>query len=119
QVLINPALDLRPGKNVNQLFLDCYLKEPKDGLSPLASPLLTDSFKELPPAFVFVGERDGIRAHGEAYAAKLRDAGVRANVYCHYGQGHLGPAFAAASPAAEEALDVTIGFLRAALRPSR
>lgn len=120
QVLINPALDLANWDNAEfdefRLFRDYYLKESKEGANPLASPLRAANFQGLPPTFVVVGERDPLRAEGEAYVAKLRDAGVPANSYCQFGQGHLGPNWAAAAPVAEEALDLPIGFLRALLR---
>jgi acetyl esterase len=123
QVLVNPALDLAGWDKKEfesyRLFRDFYLKEPNDGATPLASPLLADNFKGLPPAIVVVGEKDSLRAEGEAYVAKLRDAGVPANSYCQFRQSHLGPRWAAASPVAEEALDLPVGFLRAALRPSK
>jgi acetyl esterase len=122
QVLVNPALDLagwdKKGLESSRLFRDFYLKEPKDGATAPASPLLADDFRGLPPAFVVVGEKDSLRAEGEAYVAKLRGAGVPANAYCQYGQSHLAHRWVAASPVAEEALDLPIGFLRAALRPS-
>jgi acetyl esterase len=123
QVLVNPALDLA-GWDKKEFegyrhFRDFYLKEPQDGATALASPLLAGSFKGLPPAFVVVGEKDPLRAEGEAYVSKLRDAGVPANSYCQYGQGHLGPRWAAVSTVAEEALDLPVGFLRAAFRPSK
>jgi acetyl esterase len=122
--LSHPALDLAGWDKKEfgdglRLFREFYLREPKDAATPLASPLLADNFKGLPPAFVVVGEKDPLRAEGEAYVAKLRDAGVPANAYCQYGQGHLGPLWAAAAATAEEALDLPVAFLRAALRPSK
>jgi acetyl esterase len=77
---------------------------------------LAEDFKGLPPAFVVTGEQDPLRDEGEEYAARLRGAGVSANAYRQQGQGHLGSGWAAAAPAAEEALDLTIGVLRAAFR---
>jgi acetyl esterase len=122
QVLVNPALDFTRWDKKDfpfRLFREYYLKEAKDATNPYASPLRAESLKGLPPAFIFTGEKDVVRDEGEDYAAKLRQAGVSANVYRQQGAGHLGPLWAAAAPVAEEALDLPIGVLRAAFRDGR
>jgi acetyl esterase len=113
QVLVNPALDLNL---VAARTIDDYLKESKDATNPYASPLLADNLKGLPPAFIVTGEIDPLRNDGEDYAAKLRQDGATVNVYRQQGMDHLGPRWAAAAPVAEEALDLSIGVLRAAFR---
>src|SRR5205807_1846929 len=102
-----------------RFFREYYLKEAKDAANPYASPLKAKSLKGLPPAFVIMGEKDVLRDEGEEYVAKLRQAGVSANGYCQQGAGHLGPLWAAAAPAAEEALDLPVGVLRAAFRSGK
>lgn len=59
-----------------QYFWRNYLRTPADGANPYASPLRAD-LRGLPSATVITNENDPLRSEGEAYARKLRAAGVR------------------------------------------
>jgi acetyl esterase len=61
-----------------QWFWDQYTTDPAERAQITASPLraTTEQLAGLPKALVITGEADVLRDEGEAYAAKLRQAGV-------------------------------------------
>jgi acetyl esterase/lipase len=71
-------------------FWDAYLPEHDRRSEPYASPLRAsdEQLAGLPPAFVIVDEADVLRDEGEAYAARLRAAGVAVTTVRYDGITH-------------------------------
>ncbi len=65
-----------------------YLPPGHDPRDPLVSPLFVADARGLPPAFVADAEFDGYRDEGQAYAARLREAGVPVDARVYPGQVH-------------------------------
>ena len=57
-------------------FWNHYLSDPSHGAHPHASPFRVADLSGLPPALVVTAQYDPLRDEGEAYAVRLREAGV-------------------------------------------
>jgi acetyl esterase len=82
------------------------------------SPLYNTDWSGLPPALVITAEFDPLRDEGEAYVAKLREAGVPADVSRYDGQIHGFFTLGALIPAGDLAVDEATTALAKALSDS-
>jgi acetyl esterase len=132
QLLVYPATDFsRPRRPSAALFgqgyllttdrmdwfEDHYVPAEEDKRSPDASPLLAENLRGLAPAHVATAAADPLRDEGEAYAARLRKAGVPVSLYRH---PHLhGFLNMTASRSARRAVSHVAGVLHHALHARR
>ncbi|MFG2476065.1 alpha/beta hydrolase [Streptomyces fagopyri] len=102
-----------------QWFWDQYTTDANERAQITASPLraTTEQLTGLPPALVITGEADVLRDEGEAYADKLREAGVPVTAVRYQGIIHDFVMLDAlrGTQAAEAAIGQAISTLRAAL----
>ena len=97
-------------------FWDLYL-DGADGRHPDVSPLQAPDLRGVAPAYVLTAEEDVLRDEGEAYAARLREAGVPAELVRWPGTIHGFFRWLAVAGAAREAIDAVGAALRRALAP--
>lgn len=101
QLLEVPATDLHFDSESHRLFGDGYglsrkeadlsrfgyMTDLRDADNPYVSPLLAEDLAALPTAHIMTAEYDSLRDEGEAYAQRLREAGV--HVMSTRGEGHV------------------------------
>ena len=69
-------------------FFQCYVRDEADASNPYVVPMAADDLSGLPSAFVLTCEYDPLRDEGEAYAERLREAGVPTTLSRYDGQVH-------------------------------
>ncbi|MFF5553706.1 alpha/beta hydrolase [Streptomyces olivaceoviridis] len=106
-------------RDAMQWFWDQYTTDEAERAQITASPLraTTEQLTGLPPALVITGEADVLRDEGEAYAGKLRTAGVPVTAVRYQGIIHDFVMLNALreTHAAEAAINQAIDTLRTAL----
>jgi acetyl esterase len=95
-------------------FWNHYLAGESRGREPYASPLRTPDLAGLPSALVITAECDPLRDEGEAYAARLRDAGVPVTITRYAGMFHGFVRMTRILDKARTALDEIAGSLQKA-----
>jgi acetyl esterase len=126
QVLLQPVVDfmlsfpsmaLRPDeclvpRDDLAWYYRTYYGNERDFRNPLVSPLYAEDLSDLPSALIIAAEYDTLRDEDEAYAKRLRSAGVATEYRCYAGMVHgflqMGGIVAEASMAVEE----IAGFLK-------
>ncbi|TWF80291.1 acetyl esterase/lipase [Pseudonocardia hierapolitana] len=113
------ATDYYLSRKAMEWFWDAYTTDPAQRAQITASPnqASTEQVAGLPPTYLCVDEADVLRDEGEAYAAKLRSAGVPVTTVRYNGTIHDFMLLNALSEtrAARAAIDQAIAFLRAGL----
>jgi acetyl esterase len=129
QLLIYPGIDMTrsfPSHSENgegylldtdtmTWFLGNYLAD-ADPRHPDASPIFAEDLSNLPPALVLTAEFDPLRDEGEAYAQRLREAGVVATTSRYDGMIHAFYGLDGILDSAKSATAETTAALRDALR---
>jgi len=103
QLLVYPATDLSsydtdswkdlgtdyfPTREWSEFTREQYTPHQADRTRPWASPLLASDHSSLPKALVITAQFDPLRDEGQAYATKLRSAGVEARHIRYEGVPH-------------------------------
>jgi acetyl esterase len=129
QLLIYPSVDVSTERRSHELFaegffltsalIDWYaghfLPDGADRTDPRRSPLLAPDLTGVAPALVVNAGFDPLRDEGEAYAARLREAGVPVLAHRFRGLFHGFIHSVGVSPSCRAALTEVAGMLRARL----
>ncbi len=104
-------------KGDSDAFERHYLPPGADATDPRASILLAPDLSGLPPAYVATAGFDPLRDEAEAYALRMREAGVRVALRRHPGLIHSFANHTAISRTARGAMLEAAGALRMGLAP--
>ena len=75
-------------KEMVDFLIDFLVPNPDDRTNTLISPYLRTNFFSLATRYTHVGQYSGVRSHSEAYADKLKQAGIPINKIVTPGQTH-------------------------------
>jgi len=126
QLLIYPAVDVASqtqsmttfgeayplSRQTMEWFMSHYLGPNDDPADPRASPIRAADLSGLAPAVIATAGFDPLVDQGEAYATRLRDAGVPVAYRCYDALAHAFTAFTGAIPAADIACREIAGLTR-------
>jgi len=96
-------------------FQECYLPNRADDADPRASVLRAEDLSGLPPAYVATAGFDPLRDEGEAYAERMKEAGVGVALRRHQGLIHSFANLTAVSRSSRAAMLEVAGALRMGL----
>ncbi|GAA3604419.1 hypothetical protein GCM10022419_106430 [Nonomuraea rosea] len=112
----DPANQLLLDRHAMVWFWDHYVPDPAQRADPDASPLRAVDLSGLPPAVLVLPEHDVLSEEGEAYAERLRQAGVPVRLQRADGQMHAFFPLVGVLPGSAAALARVAESIDAALR---
>jgi len=81
-----------------------YIKNQEQAMHPFVSPLLAEDINGLPPTLIITAEFDVLRDQGEAYAHRLKEAGIPVKCTRYKGVLHDFPIFPGPFDQAKDAI---------------
>lgn len=93
-------------------YRDHYIEHKEELKNPYASPLLARELTGLPPALVITAQFDVLTDEAEAYANRLKEAGVQVKYICFDGMIHAFFSLPTVIDRAREAMDEATAALR-------
>jgi len=128
QLLFYPWMDLSRRTRSHDLFADGFFLTdddlewfkthycpPEVRTDPLASPLLAEDLRGIPPTYLVTAGFDPLRDEGVGYAERLREAGVPVAYHCHTDLIHGFVNFIGIGRRFREAMAEAAGALRTGL----
>lgn len=94
----------------HQVIEKVFVKD-GDPKHPMFSPLLAQTFSNMPPTFIAVAEFDFLRPFAERYAGMLQQASVPTTCICYEGAQHAFIDFYGIYPQAEDCIDEIVKMM--------
>jgi acetyl esterase len=116
---LDPANELFLSRDGMLWFFDHYVPDQAARMDPDVSPLRAPDLAGLPPAVVLHAEHDVLRDEGQAYAGRLRDAGVPVQERVFEGQMHAFFSLVGVLPGSYAGIDYVAEALASALPAAR